>query len=391
MRAKKAKSFAVNILVSISSIALTLLALEGGARLFWREDNRGGYCTEPHPTFLHRNRPSCEYQLKKTEGSELVSYTINECGHRDPRPCSEYGKDGKNLVIALGDSFTFGAMVQERDTYVRSAETQLKEAGINITYVNAGVGGWDLHQYREALRDVLIYNPKMVTVGLLPNDLYADISPNGIEARARMAVSQDAAAIYDTIYSEQRPSLERLVKSAMQQSRFLDLLTHLLLRNDAIYASIYKRRSGEDSYLTKSYSRTWRQKIEHAATILNEMASESKKANALFAVIVIPQRIQALLAARPEDFPGLDAGSFSREIAAIGESSGFPVIDFLESLKEDSRPTSHYYPVDGHLTPEGQRRLGDFVAEHLAPILEESFKSIPPSSAHFARLTYRQT
>lgn len=94
------------------------------------------------------------------------------------------------------------------------------------------------------------------------------------------------------------------------------------------------------------------------------MAGVARRAGTPLVVIVIPQRIQAVLV-RDGNAAGLDPHLLGRRVRAMGERGGFEVLDFLVALESVPDPGRLYYPVDGHLTTQGQRDLGAFLARAL--------------------------
>ena len=144
-----------------------------------------------------------------------------------------------------------------------------------IEFINGGVFGWDLLQYSTWLDEALQRKPQIVTVGLLPNDLFPDISESGMEHRRRQLQTQPTERVFTTIVSEGRPQPERKVRDLMSRSRAMHLLGHLLMSSDAVYAASYKRGRGEDSYLRSAYSPNWTSKIDDARRILGEMAARA--------------------------------------------------------------------------------------------------------------------
>ena len=125
-----------------------------------------------------------------------------------------------------------------------------------------------------------------------------------------------------------------------------------------------------------NYTPVWQKKIQHAERIIEGMATRAREHHVPFIIVLIPQRIQALLVKNPHEARGMDPFAFSHQIKSIGNRHGVPVFDFLERLANYTDPASLYYPVDGHLTPTGQRLLGQFVAEELssAGILPKTYR-----------------
>jgi lysophospholipase L1-like esterase len=102
-----------------------------------------------------------------------VEYRTNRLGFRGPE--FELARQPDELrVLALGDSFTFGLGVPEKDTWVRRLEALLAASRHGpVTVVNAGMGcGFEPSGYAAWLPShVEALDPDVVVVGLCLNDV----------------------------------------------------------------------------------------------------------------------------------------------------------------------------------------------------------------------------
>ncbi len=361
----------------IASIVLFYGLLEGAARVVWRSENHGGHCASPDPVLINANTPSCEFRDKKTEGT-LVEFRFNQFAYRDSVLVADTSRAPLEL-FAVGDSFTLGAMVPFESTYVQVAQADLRKAlGEPVRYVNGGVSSWDLSQYLVRVREAAGRGADVITVGVLANDFFADLSEAGLRERAALGGKASMEDAYSELYMARRPWIERLYRAVLSESRALDLAVHLVMSSDDAYAVAYLWREGPESYLRRPLPPAWADKLANGERILREMAEAARAANAKLVVIAIPQRIQVLLHSRAERYPELDAHALLDELGRICRALGIAYIDGFAPLSEVERPTALYYPVDGHLTPEGQERLGHYVA---AELLRLGLVSAPDASA----------
>ncbi len=112
-----------------------------------------------------------------TPGHQGRSYNtrveINEHGFRQPafaieRPSRVY------RVVCVGDSFTFGMGVQQEDSWPAHLEARLSPPPgyERVEVINAGVPGYNLHQYvRQIELKILALAPHLIIMGLVENDL----------------------------------------------------------------------------------------------------------------------------------------------------------------------------------------------------------------------------
>ena len=157
---------ATNLLLTCLSVGIPLFVLELALRpfltlehettsIFLRDDNLGW-----------RMRPGAEDVWMG------VHVSINDKGLRGPE--LDYNKPpGVTRILYLGDSVTFGFKLPSHDqTFPYQIQRLLREDGIRVQTLNAGVGGyspWQEHIYLE--KEGLRYDPDLVVVDLVLNDV----------------------------------------------------------------------------------------------------------------------------------------------------------------------------------------------------------------------------
>lgn len=310
-----------------SDLALVILAplifygvLELAARAFFPLSDTLGECMAPDERTGWKRKPDCRATSNSFE-SGRIAYQFDVCGHRNIIPCG-----GSERVAALGDSFTEGALVDVGSVFINVAVGNVD---------NFAVSGWDLAQHQAIFADVLATRPAMVVLGLTTNDLFSD------------SISHSTA--------QQGWSLQRLIN----ESRTAVALQAMVFESDKAYARAYTSQGGKADYLAVEYSPEWEAKVERAAKTLLAMKRAADEAGVAFIVVLIPQRIQAVLL----NDPRYDATGLQRRIKE--RASGVAFVDFFDVLTKHSAPGNLYFPFDGHLTAEGHRLLG----EHLAAFL----------------------
>ncbi len=78
-------------------------------------------------------------------GDRVVTYRFNENHHRGAAPST----DADLKALCLGDSFTFGWLVEEQDSFVGILESQAQQtlSPETVRFMNGGVGGWGTAHY----------------------------------------------------------------------------------------------------------------------------------------------------------------------------------------------------------------------------------------------------
>ncbi len=102
-----------------------------------------------------------------------IAVTTNGRGMRGPEIPYEK-KPGTTRILYLGDSVTFGYMVERwQDTFPHRIEELLEASGGgNVETINSGVGGYSCWQELAFLRNEgILYRPDIVVVGFVLNDV----------------------------------------------------------------------------------------------------------------------------------------------------------------------------------------------------------------------------
>ena len=169
----------------------------------------------------------------------------DENGFRLPEPATQNARQASDrVVVAVGDSLTFGWGVPEGLTYSDQLERQLndrcpKEGGRRVTVHNAGIGNcntsMEFERYRQAIRPRV--KADWVVLGYSYNDAEPDPVPDtnpifwnsslaslawARTIRFRTPVLRDYKAYYQGLYVDGEPGWEK-GKQALRE--FGELLT----------------------------------------------------------------------------------------------------------------------------------------------------------------------
>ncbi len=134
----------------------------------WEEDSLVGFKNKAH---------------LRDYAAGMVRVNTNSLGYRG-REVSVEHPPHLFRILGLGDSITWGAGVQDKDTYLRVLEKKLNELASKkgtpggYETINTGVVGYSTHQELLTLqRDGLPLRPDLVTVGYAHNDFYPTEDP----------------------------------------------------------------------------------------------------------------------------------------------------------------------------------------------------------------------
>lgn len=309
------------------------------------------------PLSLKTHRPSADpllgYELIPGSRSfeDKVWYRINRQGVRDGREFAIPKPAGTYRIAALGDSFTFGMAVEEKDTWPRRLEAELARRQA-VEVINFGVMGYDTTQESRLLETkVPEFQPDLIIIGYCLNDI-------GVLSRERRVLSQYKG--YTDFLATGLPWLDRLLEKSRLFVLAKNRIFLLKTRADAQrpqYSTDGKkvRRLGYRGFLTSAYQAAEnRGRLEEALDRIRGLA--------------LGLRAPILLAIYPElehfeSYPYRQVHGIVRDLA---EARGFRVVDpleeFLKLRPQDVRISSS----NAHPNRRGNELFAAAIARTLA-------------------------
>lgn len=398
------KSLFNKIILIVSSILFALLFA------FVLDRTVGRFLPRPYPEGTHDLIfPPLSHQEFVSVDFEYVVET-NSLGLRDreitfPKPQDVF------RIVAIGDSYTYGWGVNIEDTWLRRLETLVQIGGRRIETVNVGKPGAGPPWYAEIARTVVpLLEPDLILVGILQGNDIASAGSEGLEwarsgivqwtryfypnfvhlveqlrlSRAienrtqerppekttaednRRWAENTAKEFYQKMSPEEKQRFEMLddrVQNAFLTGLLNPYMIDLALKNKHIYT------------LTLNPEDPWiRQCIENMATALKIIRHISEGIGARSAVVAIPdgpyvnesawKNIQKVgFDATPEM---LTSNAPDQVIQEACKLAGIHIFVVSKAFRDQRSRSDLFFPLDGHLTPEGHRLL----AETLAPMLQ---------------------
>ena len=152
----------------------------------------------------------------------------NSKGVRGTREYDYAKPAGATRIVVLGDSFTFGEEVDDRDTYAyRLAE---KLPGVEV--LNLGVHGYGNDQMLIYLREEgLGYQPDVVIIGVVSQDMARNVLSFRDYAKPHFVVLEGGRL---ALRNSPVPSPEEVLRAEVWRSRLADALTMLWHRFRAL-------------------------------------------------------------------------------------------------------------------------------------------------------------
>ena len=355
------------ILLPLLSCLIALVLVEIGLALFYPipyslEDNMY-FMPDPYTGYAHK-------PLSKGSYPNGIPAIANSQGLRDdeveiPKP------PGVFRILALGDSFTVGANVEQEDAYPQVLERLLNDSGRGrIEVVNAGVGGWSPFQYAQFLDNYgLRYEPDLVLVGLfVGNDIFVDrFAPDQtMTAVLGRRVSQSAAdnpLIAARVFAYQNSHLVRaLMRSNPEMLEFsrqkCDEFTNT-------YLFIQKDRVGAHRATQPANQMVL---AEQNVGEIRRISQSAAELGADLAVLIFPDENQLNPALQAEVIPAGELADYDfdqpqKYLREQFTAAGIAWLDLLDVFRGDPRCL---YMNDTHWIAAGHELVAQKITDFLA-------------------------
>lgn len=332
----------------------------------------GGYY-RASPRYPLTLEPNCRFRGHSPE-YEIVVH-INAEGRRD-RAYPLAKPAGVSRVLCLGDSFTFGQGVGDRETWPKRLEEHM---GFGVQAWNLGyTAGFSPDSYALFAREEMAaLAPDVVVVQLflwndvddLRHNVWDELAPDGFPRRIRSPlnfIDADGRRLWEANYPL------RLRIPVLRESHLFQLAARVVTWSDGM-----GRPLSSDDYSRRVHRAGWPEPLagpwDRLRRSLRELDAATRRCGARLLVVAVPTLLQ--LEDRTEyrrvylDDPAApyDAGEPERTVLAFLAAEGIPALDLAGPFREGMAagrwtPASLYYPVDGHLTPLGHQVMAEAVA-----------------------------
>ena len=350
-RLSRFKYLAPRLGLALGSVYLTLLAVEVGLRLqakpqgaiphgLLQADKAAGFALVPG------------YHGQFDDGFVRGDIHINSLGYRDDEP----HPDAISRVLLLGDSFTFGYLLDQTETIDKWVERL--EPGLEVC--NLGVSAYNLPQQLEPLRRWTLPAQQVVYL-FFCNDLLTNSMDhyNVVEGYLVPRSRPDG-----TLYSEnelqqeiarktQPNDLERLSPRTMLLAQVRQIVQRAAARLDRI--SDRDRDWLED---VKVKTKLRNLVIPCAVDYTLQMRALAVERAMNFLIVIIP----ALDEVRAAKYRHATA----QYVAGL-RAAGFDVIELLPRLS-----TADYWRHDVHFNPQGAKKAAEAISQALKQSRETS-------------------
>ncbi|MDP6368647.1 MAG: SGNH/GDSL hydrolase family protein [Planctomycetota bacterium] len=311
------KALGIALLLCLG-VELAVRAAEPGPFSLW---DRNPYMDDAR--HRHRHRPGFQGRFDGTW------YDINSLGLRGPE-LELGGGDGERVIVALGDSCTFGKGVREARSWPRRLEAKVWQLDSTLApkVVNLGVNGFSCRDYGPWFEELgAPLSPDIVILGFNINDF-----PNALAAADR--VVQKRQSVRGLLPQAWWDALGRTATFRLARGLFYELTEE----RDWARAEAFARGTGEDALLGEAWG-----KVEgHLAQLRDAVEGGGGR----LAIFLFPYESQVML----EDYQSAPQERLSQTCREL-EVPFMDLADvFRERLASDGNRESlflwgdHYHP-----------------------------------------------
>ncbi len=355
------------IILPLLSCLVALVLVELGLALFYpipySLETNMYFMPDPYTGYAHK-------PFSKGSYPNGIAAVANSQGLRDdeveiPKP------PGVFRILALGDSFTVGANVEQDDAYPQVLERLLNDSGKGrIEVVNAGVGGWSPFQYAQFLDNYgLRYEPDLVLVGLfVGNDIFVDrFAPDqtmtAVLGRRVSKAAADDPWIAPRVFAYQnshivralmRSNPEMLEFSREKCDEFTD--TYIIIQKDRVGA--HRAAQPADQMVL----------AEQNVGEIRRISQSAADLGAGLAVFIFPDENQLNAALQAEVIPPGELADYDfdqpqKYLREQFTAAGINWLDLLDVFRSDPRCL---YMNDTHWIAAGHELVAQKISEFLA-------------------------
>jgi hypothetical protein len=253
-----------------------------------------------------------------------------------------------------------GLYVPYEQTYFARTASELSrvyERPVDVQ--NLGVpGSSPFYAYRR-VQEALALKPDVVLYLLAPFDLEQQIDPKELSERDNTIRPPSKAAVQLTV------SPVKQLEEMLIQSRTVLVAQHYLFQNRDTFLRLYMTYGDKADFLRQPFTPAWEQRFADLDLIIGDMARKLRAAEVPLVIIPVPSRVEAALLSTRELPPHVDPFAFGRRIEMIASKHGAGYVDLMEAFSHITDPESLFYVVDGHVTPDGQKVIAEYITRKL--------------------------
>jgi lysophospholipase L1-like esterase len=338
------RTWSYRIAATLIGLTLSLLCAEVTLRVFELAPV-GGLSTVNQHDFDHIPGLFMPSQRLIDRGVRELPYrvSIDSLGYRGSAELSRNKPAEETRIILLGDSFTFGYLVDDPETLPAQLEFRLQSrCATSVRVINAGVGGTSIETAAAMAERALPLGPDIAVLTFTENDV------------------TDLAA----------PMWDQLTDNRVAKSRFPMSLLYPVARELAVWNLLLKAkdvwRSRRNPALAPSRPSQGTSASDSALlslrseyrTRLLDLRDQLAQAKVPLVFAIFPSHLSVY---------GINSGEQVQWVERVAREAGIRTVNLLEALQGDGRPVEQLYmlPIDGHPSASGYGVVAPVLADTL--------------------------
>ena len=373
------KRWLQSIALAFASVAVLLLLLEAAVRVIvpparWLFlDSAADWQLDPQLGWV--NKPDVDVVSQTPYGS--VRFRTNPDG-LIPATAQRAKPPGTTRIMIFGDSMLVGRYFAQDEIYSAQLERLLRERGLVVEVINAGVQGYSTDQALLLLdRWAPTYRPDIVIYGSTLNDYggnsldsaYGQAKPHFFidgEQRLRLELPKLGAEIKKFGEGPRRwlqdSALYRFIQPGLflLRSRLFGLRERILLGTEQ---GVYIGNATVDQLDWKLYE-----------ALVERMKQDATRFGARFLFFAHPEvgevwepYIETVCGQLHVERTQYDPFTMERRLVALAQARDLEFVAMIQAFRDQSaRGPFHLIPVDAHMNLAGHRLVAELLAERLA-------------------------
>jgi hypothetical protein len=303
----------------------------------------------------------------KIENYEFAAtYSYNDFGFRD----KSFGKNQKNKVFFLGDSFVFGSAVDDDYTFNKIVERKFELEQKEVRVFNFGIPGTGPNDYLKNLERFKYLKPQVTIVFLyVDNDIIETFNSyylNSLKSQFFIFISKIEILNIASRYFFGKQYIKKIIEKHPVNNKYQNLFyqelinPYILLRGSLDSHHLYEKL--ENDFSNGNYTKNNLLKIKQL----------TKELNSKLILVVIPSKYQInkkyLSYLKKELNFNVSRyevvnDNLQKKITKWARDNEIETIDILPNLKNNLH--EYYYLIDDHFNKNGNILVSNILFERL--------------------------
>jgi len=363
----KRLSPAKRILFVVVAVVIGLMVVEGFLSFIWTFREYSAYkenlpLAVMTPASVHATHDS-ELGWKNIPGGQFRdlygpgrSISINDEGFRGFENYIGQKPNDRHRVVCVGDSFTFGYGVDDKDSF----SAQLQQANKNFQVVNMGMSGYSVGQcYLRYQREIEKLEADVVVYALIVDDI--------LRMKSGRVINGYAVPSFEFVAGRIVVSGQPVPPKVETGQRMGDIQFWTFLSQSNSICRTFASFSPPEAPQIDAQEEGFRQ-LEVAMAMIRMMNADAKRRNVRFVLLLLPELEELTVPARNETYLGV-TGDFQRMAA----DENIQVLDLYPQFTNagPAEIDQLYLPERWHHFSERGNHL---VAEQLNELLSRMLK-----------------